>query len=126
MFKQVKHQLNRAISDFHEDSFSIYDAYHNLEDRFQKAYHWCPYLQINPVIGADLNIYPCHDKAYNLDSGLLGSIKQMRFREFWFTGKSKFFRIDPTRDCRHHCVANAKNKMVLEYLEADPDHLAFV
>ena len=126
VFERVREQVDRAIEDFSEDGFEIFDAYHELDEKFDKAYTWCPYLQILPVIGADLNIYPCQDKAYNLEEGLIGSIKERRFADFWSSDKSKFFRIDPSRHCNHHCVANAKNGMVLDYLEADREHLGFV
>ena len=125
-FSQVKDQVGRAVNDFHDDSFEIFDAYHELDEKFAKDYDWCPYLQILPVIGADLNVYSCQDKAYNLDSGLVGSIKDRRFKNMWFSDKSRFFRINPSIDCDHHCVANAKNQLVLDYLDADLEHLEFV
>ena len=78
------------------------------------------------MIGADLNVYSCQDKAYNIKEGLIGSIKSMRFKDFWFSNKNKFFKVDPSLHCVHHCVADAKNKIVLEYLNADREHLAFV
>ena len=126
IFQQVKDEIARAKSDFEDDGFEIYDSYHLLEECFDKDYHWCPYCQILPVIGADLNIYPCQDKAYNLENGLMGSIKNKSFRDFWFEDKSRFFNIDPVRDCNNHCVANEKNKLILDYLGIDKDHLGFV
>ncbi len=126
IFEQVKEQIQKTRSELADPSFEIYDAYHELDDKFQKTYEWCPYLQVLMVIGADQNVYSCQDKAYNLQDGLLGSIRNQRFRDFWMTGKEKFFKIDPSRVCGHHCVANGKNLMVLEYLNADPDHLGFV
>ena len=81
-------------------------------------------MQILPVIGADLNIYPCQDKAYNLENGLLGSIKDISFKEFWFNDKNKFFKINPSCHCNNHCVADSKNKIILDYL--DVEHLGFV
>jgi len=78
-------------------------------------------LSIPPEI-----IYPCQDKAYNLKKGLIGSIKNQRFKEFWFSEKDNFFKIVPSRDCNNHCVANTKNNLILEYLEADKGHLGFV
>ncbi len=125
-FATVKEQVAQAKATCAARGFEVYDAYHALDEKFRKPYDWCPYQQILAVIGADLRVYSCQDKAYNLDSGCLGSIEQTRFRDFWFADKDKFFRIRPSRDCDHHCVANAKNKMVLEYLEADRDHLGFV
>lgn len=126
VFNNAKEQISRAISDFKDDSFEIVDTYHELDDKFIKDYDWCPYLQILPVIGADLNIYPCQDKAYNLDEGLIGSIKERRFTDFWLSDKDKFFKIKPNIHCNHHCVANSKNKLLLEYLNVDSRHLCFV
>jgi radical SAM protein with 4Fe4S-binding SPASM domain len=83
-------------------------------------------LQITPVIGADLNVYSCHDKAYNMKEGLLGSIRDRSFSDFWNSGKEKFYRIDPSRDCNHHCVMDSSNLQILEYLGADHNHMEFV
>lgn len=126
IFEQVKAEVQRIIDDFADEKFEVFDAYHELDDKFDKSYTWCPYLQILPVIGADLNIYPCQDKAYNLDEGLIGSIKVQRFKDFWFSHKDKFFKINPSDHCNNHCVANIKNRMILEYLDVDPGHLGFV
>jgi MoaA/NifB/PqqE/SkfB family radical SAM enzyme len=126
VFESVKEQANRARQDLAGEGFEVFDAYHRLDEKFSKAYSWCPYLQILPVVGADQNVYSCQDKAYNLDSGLLGSLAEQSFREFWMRDKAKFFTINPSRDCNHHCVANAKNRLVLDYLAADPRHLPFV
>ncbi|MGA1870302.1 MAG: radical SAM protein [bacterium] len=125
-FPLVKEEIGRAKDDFEQESFEIFDAYHELDEKFNKEYTWCPYLQILPVIGADLNIYPCQDKAYNLDEGLIGSIRNQSFKQFWFSDKSKFLKINPSIVCNHHCVANEKNKIILEYLNSDPDHVDFV
>lgn len=125
-YDKVKEQVAKAKQEIEHDSFEIFDAYHKLEDRFQKDYHWCPFIQILPVIGADLNVYCCQDKAYNIDEGLLGSLHNQGFKEFWFSDKNKFYTIDPSVNCNHHCLANEKNHMILEYLNADRDHLEFV
>lgn len=126
IFPKVKSQVSRAISDLADDTFEIFDAYHELDEKFKKNYAWCPYLQILPVIGADQNIYPCQDKAYNFDEGLIGSIRDQRFKDFWFKDKSKFFKINPSLVCDHHCVANEKNRLIMDYLNVDIEHLSFV
>ncbi len=126
IFNVVKEQAQIAIDDFADHSFEIYDSYHLLDEKFKKEYHWCPYLQVLPVIGADLNIYPCQDKAYNIKDGLIGSIKDGKFKDFWFNDKKNFFKINPSVQCNHHCVANQKNKLILRYLEVDKEHLEFV
>jgi MoaA/NifB/PqqE/SkfB family radical SAM enzyme len=125
-FAETKKRIAQAREALEDISFEIFDAYHELEDNFDKDYSWCPYLQILPVIGADLNIYPCQDKAYNFKKGLIGSIKNQHFKDFWFSDKDNYFKIVPSRDCKHHCVANIKNTLILEYLEADKGHLGFV
>jgi len=126
IFDLVKEETERALDRLAEDGFEIFDSYHGQLESFEKDHSWCPYLQILPVIGADLNIYPCQDKAYNLKEGLIGSIRERRFKEFWFSDKNKFFKINPSAHCNHHCVANEKNKSILDYLNADRGHLGFV
>jgi MoaA/NifB/PqqE/SkfB family radical SAM enzyme len=126
LFSVVKEQTARAIATFAVQGFEIFDSYHTQLESFVKGYHWCPYLQITPVIGADLQVYACHDKAYNKASGVLGSICGTRFKDFWLEGREKFFNISPSADCSHHCVVDASNRQILEYLEADYNHLGFV
>ncbi|WP_420263649.1 radical SAM protein [Candidatus Magnetominusculus dajiuhuensis] len=126
IFKSVKEQTIRACNDFVDEAFEIFDSYHELDNKFDKDYSWCPYIQIVPVIGADSNVYTCHDKAYNLEDGLIGSVKDMRFKELWFSDKWNFFRINPSVHCNHHCVSNAANSLILEYINVDKGHLEFV
>lgn len=124
-FETVRAQIRRAMETFRGSGFEIYDSYHQLQNIVDKPYTWCPYLQVLPVIAADQCVYTCQDKAYH-PTGALGSIEAMRFRDFWMNNKDKFFLVDPSRDCAHHCVADDKNRLILEYLEADRDHLGFV
>ena len=126
IFHNVDEQVKRATEDLVDGSFEIFNAYNQLDEKFKKDYTWCPYLQVLPIIGADLNIYACPDKAYNLQNGSLGSIKNRRFRDFWFSNKDKFFLINPSKHCNNHCETNQKNKIIFEYLNADKNHLNFV
>lgn len=126
IFSMVKEQTAKAVSDFNKPGFEIFDSYHLQLDTFFKEYHWCPYLQITPVIGADQNIYSCHDKAYNVNTGLLGSISDISFSKFWYEDQNRFFRIDPSLVCNHHCVIDSSNRQIHEYLDADIKHLDFV
>ncbi|KHK00291.1 radical SAM protein [Desulfovibrio sp. TomC] len=125
-FDIAKEQSRQAKQDLSDAAFEVFDSYHELEDKFQKEYTWCPFLQMLCVIGADCNVYTCQDKAYNLDTGILGSLREERFKAFWSSEKSTFFKVNPARDCNHHCVANGKNKMLHDYLDASPQHLPFV
>ena len=125
IYTSVRSQLDRLKKDYHENDFELFDAYHELETKFDKNYDWCPFQQALCVIGADLNVYSCQDKAYT-DKGLLGSLKEQGFAEFWNDSKSELRAINPSKDCRHHCVANQKNQMLHEYLNTDPVHQVFV
>lgn len=122
----VNAQIVRAKKHFEADFFEINDSYHSQMESFKKDYNWCPYGQITPIIGADCNVYYCHDKAYNLDKGIMGSIKDISFQEFWYNGKEKFFTIDPSKDCNHHCMCDKANKNIIEYLNAKKEHREFI
>lgn len=113
-----------ALSD---GGFSVIDHYHEMDERFDKGYRRCAYLQFLTVIGADGAVYACQDKAYT-GSGRLGSIKDRSFKEFWFSPENaaRMRALDPSRDCRHHCVTHAKNRLLAEYLDLDPEHADFV
>ena len=125
IYSSVRSQVDRLLEDLSNSDFELFDAYHELETKFDKNYDWCPFLQALCVIGADLNVYSCQDKAYT-DKGLLGSLKEQGFAEFWKDSKSKLRKINPAKDCRHHCVANHKNQMLHQYLNTDPIHKVFV
>lgn len=114
----------RALQD---DRFSIIDHYHELGERFDKEYAQCHFMQFLTVIGADSRIYACQDKAYTR-SGLLGSIAGRSFRDFWFSEEHRERRraLDPSVDCRHHCVAHQKNLVLNELLTTDAEHACFV
>ncbi len=126
IYNRVREQIDRTKERFSGENFDIYDAYHILDEKFDKEYHWCPYIQILPIIGADQHVYSCQDKPYNMTCGFLGSLKEQRFRDFWYGARDKFFDIEPTKECKHHCLANEKNKLILNYLDAETDHMSFV
>ncbi|MEG3641240.1 radical SAM protein [Magnetococcus sp. PR-3] len=109
------------------DDFGVIDYYHELEERFDKPYNSCPFLQFLTVIGADQRVYTCQDKAYT-DLGQLGSIEGRRFKDFWFSeeNRQRMFAFDPSQNCNHHCVSHTKNLAILDYLNLDPDHGLFV
>ncbi len=126
IYDLAKAEIKRVIEEFQSESFEVFDAYHLIEEKFNINYEWCPYIQICPVIGADLNLYTCHDKAYNLDNGVVGSLKNISLKELWFSDKNIFFKTNPKHDCKNHCAINSANKMILEYVNIDEDHLDFV
>ncbi|MBI5625207.1 MAG: radical SAM protein [Elusimicrobia bacterium] len=116
-----------ACRRLEDAAFTVTDHYHRMDERFEKAYHRCPTLMFLTVIGADCKVYTCQDKAYT-DGGLLGSIRDRSFKDFWFSEENarRMADVDPCRDCRHHCVAHAKNVLLDDYLSLDPEHRDFV
>ncbi|MEO5374332.1 MAG: radical SAM protein [Alphaproteobacteria bacterium] len=114
----------RALAD---SGFTVLDHYHTLGERFEKDYTLCPYLMFLTVIGADLRVYTCQDKAYTED-GILGSIADRSFREFWFSeeNRARIYGFDPSKLCGHHCVTHTKNLAVHDYLAVDDEHGLFV
>ena len=122
----VREQVDTIIDTLSDTSFELYDSYHMQLKSFQKQYTYCPSIQIVPVIGADLNVYSCQDKAYNIDNGFLFSIKNKSFNDAWYKNKENFFKINPENHCNHHCVNNGRNEFVWEYLHADKRHVSFV
>ena len=113
---QVLEQIERAKKEFQDESFNVYDTY---EGDFSGAsvsernYNRCWIMQTVPVIGADCNVYFCHDKAYS-STGILGSIKDKSFKELWFSEEAKkiFETFNPQEQCKHHCANNAKNILI--------------
>lgn len=128
--REISDIANRQIGDalvLSDSSFSVLNHYHETEERFEKDYDFCPFLGFLTVIGADGNVYTCQDKAYT-DLGVLGSIRERSFKEFWFSEENleRVHAINPARDCRHHCITHAKNAAIMEYLSVDPEHGRFV
>ena len=114
----VVSQIKRARQDLHKKGFVIYDTYDtdfSLSGIAERKYDHCPMMQVLPVVGADANVYFCHDKAYS-ESGILGSIKHQSFRELWFSKETaKIFRnFNPAIGCKHHCNADSKNLLILQ------------
>ena len=116
-----------AARSLEDERFTLVDHYHETNERFEKDYAFCPYLQFLTVIGADQKVYTCQDKAYTRE-GELGSIAGRSFRDFWFSEENRqaIYGLDPSQTCRHHCVTHAKNLSILEYLSLDPEHGVFV
>ena len=123
---EVEQQI-KAAQALTDNSFSVLNHYHDLEDRFEKQYGTCPFLQFLTVVGADQQVYTCQDKAYT-QSGRMGSIATRSFKEFWFSEESQQFlkTFDPSTQCGHHCVSHAKNLAIHEYLSLDQEHVNFV
>ncbi|MDP7353884.1 MAG: radical SAM protein [Desulfobacterales bacterium] len=122
----VQEQIRRSLLLECTD-FKVVDNYHDLDERFDKDYKTCPFLQFKVVIGADCKVYACQDKAYTAE-GLLGSLENESFKGFWFSEENKkaMKAVDPSLHCNHHCVADKKIRMILDYVNMDKKNINFV
>ena len=130
IYQSVKDQIQKAQTILADHRFAITDKVHlpdATEESFTRNHTRCPFIQCLTVIGADQNVYVCQDKAYTT-AGLLGSIRDRSFSDLWFDEdtKQRLQSLNPSRECLHHCVAQAKNTLLLDYLDADCGHLEFV
>lgn len=75
-----------------------------------RSYCKCLVMQTIPVIGADQNVYACHNKAYD-KSGLIGSIANQKFSDLWFSNEARqvFENFNPQAQCKHQCANDQKN-----------------
>jgi len=126
-FKETERQIKKAQADFNSTHFKVFNVYHEMAERFDKSYSTCPFTQFLTIIGADLNIYTCQDKAYT-QGGTLGCIRDKTFKELWADPEfhQALEAINPSKICNHHCVAEKKNRLILDYLNLDANHIDFV
>lgn len=123
----VESEIRKVQEHLVDSRFKVANHYHRENQTFQKPYHRCSFSKLLTVVGADQNLYFCQDKAYT-DGGYLGSMKNQSFIEAWNSDEvqKRLNGIDPSRDCRHHCVAHQKNLLLEEYLSSDFNHIEFV
>ena len=122
----VRDQIDQAKC-LEDEKFKIIDHYHEFSERFDKDYETCPSMQFLTIIGADSKVYSCLDKAYT-ELGLLGSIENIRFKDFWYSEKNRkrMQEINPSIHCKHHCAEHKRNLLLHEYVNADQNHSEFV
>lgn len=122
---EVLSQIEMAY-ELEDKNFSIINHYHDLGDRFDKEYDICPFILYRPVIGADLGVYTCQDKAYT-ESGKLGDLKDIGFKDFWKSenAREKIYSINPSKICNHHCINHSRNEIIYDFLQIDQNHLPF-
>lgn len=130
---EAKNQIEHAVSQLSGGGYSIVDMMPHITEGsrppsgYMKPYDSCPVIQYLTVVGADLRVYTCQDKAYSR-GGVLGSIVGRSFRDVWFDEKTweRLRTLDPRSECHHHCTANAKNLLLHEFLRTPQEHLDFV
>lgn len=126
----VREQLGWAQKNLVDNSFGLVDQFCHFDpkvDSYQKHYSQCPFIQCLTVIAADLNVYTCQDKAYTT-SGIIGSIKDQRFKDLWFSeeAKARLTGLNPSLECNHHCTQHLKNLELLEFMNIRESNLEFV
>ena len=79
---------------------------------------FCGYQYFTTYIGGDLNVYRCCNTAYT-KAGLLGSLKDLRFRDMTFD-----YEPFDARKCRF-CQFGGQNKAIAALVD-EPTHAEFV
>lgn len=122
--EQVEAELAKAAVLI-DDSFTVNTTY-NLDFcgfSLDRHYTRCHFGQVVPVVGADQNVYACHNKAYD-HTGLIGSIKHQTFQQLWMGGEAeKFFaNLNPQVSCRHQCANDRKNQLIEQMIGSYGDN----
>tara|TARA_R110000824_G_scaffold139366_7_gene304416 strand:- start:3783 stop:4727 length:945 start_codon:yes stop_codon:yes gene_type:complete len=126
-FEKTEELIQRSISDFARDDFSVLNRYSesskNIDGR--PDYKFCAYQHVNTWIAADYNVYRCCVTSYD-KHGLIGSIRDQSFKELWLSEEKKrnFSEFD-ARTCVQ-CIYNEKNKILNYALDDDPAHKNFI
>lgn len=122
--EEVEAQLAVA-KNFCDDGFSINTTYDLDSSSKQpvRKYSRCYVMQNNPVVGADLGVYACHNVAYAAH-GLIGSIRDRKFSDLWFSAEAKavFDGLNPCKVCTHECANDSKNLLYHELVNANFDN----
>lgn len=123
--KEVIEQLEK-IQELVDNNFTVnstYDIQPTGSKSINRPYSKCYVMQTVPVIGADLNVYACHNKAYDV-TGCMGSIKDQTFKEMWFSNETKEFmhNFNARHKCLHECTNDRKNILINDMLSASADN----
>ncbi len=127
-YDKVKELILICKYRYEDASFKVIDLFGDrVSDLEVKSPHYsfCGYQHFCSYIGGDLNVYRCCNTAYN-KQGLVGSLKEMRFKDFWLSEskKEKYENFDAKTCAR--CQFNSKNETILYALDPNPTHVNFV
>jgi MoaA/NifB/PqqE/SkfB family radical SAM enzyme len=127
-FQERATALCRAAESLTDGKFRVFNCF---EDRVKDLkdgspdYTQCHFQKLCTYIGADLNVYRCCVLAYN-HQGLLGSIKDRRFRYFWHSSETQAKLNDfDARECPR-CMFNNKNCTIQYAVDSQPTHVNFL
>jgi MoaA/NifB/PqqE/SkfB family radical SAM enzyme len=122
--QSVYERIAKADILYGDENFHIYSTYGQLDETpMHRPYKKCYFCQINPVIGADLNLYLCHDTAY-LPSGIFGSVKDKTFSDVWYSKEAQNFiqNFDAQKVCDgYQCSSEGRNLFIHELLNFKDD-----
>ena len=124
--ERVVEQLLECQS-FCDENFSINTTYDLTSPSKQNshAFSRCLYAQAVCVVGADFNIYACHNTAYS-SHGLIANMSNRSFKEAWFSEEARFWHANfkPCVSCTHECANH--NKVVIFEKLATESHDNFI
>lgn len=123
LIEEVKSRLAFARGLFQTDTFKIYDSYNITPEVINRKYIKCFIMQTVPVIGADYNVYTCHNKSYT-NEACIGSIKDQSFKQLWFSEQTKKFfdSFNPQEYCRCQCANDKKNLFMHDLIDCYGDN----
>ena len=115
----------QEIQQFCNPQFSVNSTYalDNPSKSPHRPFNRCLYAQTVPVVGADLNVYACHNTAYS-EHGKIGSIQKQTFKELWFSEQAKtaFQTLDPCKVCNHECANQHKVELFNALADTNMDN----
>ncbi len=103
------------------DIFELFTERFEMLKRRSPDFEFCGMQHFVTFIGADLNVYRCCTQAYNEKLGLLGSIENQNFSDFW---KKVDFTFNAKKCPR--CSPYLKNKAINFAIQKTPKHVNFI
>lgn len=128
--QQVEKQISKAKTELESKYFSIIDKYtddQSFYKDFEKKCEHCYIKEIFTVIGADCNVYYCHQRAYT-KQGMIGSLQNQSFKELWFLDETtnKFRNMNPKNECNFRCTFEERNELLDSLVNMDKRHINFI
>jgi molybdenum cofactor biosynthesis enzyme MoaA len=120
---KIKKAVLEQIEFINKERGQVFHSYNIEKEVNHRSYSKCYFMQVVPVIGADLNVYNCHNKAYD-SNGCIGSIKNKRFIDLWYSPQTMEYMNDFRPDvlCNHQCANDKKNIYIHEIINSYGDN----
>ena len=127
--KEIADEVNEQLAKIQticDDRFTVNSTYNitpGSSHSHTRSYNKCFIMQTVPVIGADLKVYACHNKAYD-STGCIGSIAKQRFTDLWFSNETKqyFEKFNAKTTCMHECSNDRKNILINDFVNTSTDN----